>query len=680
MTCAVRCAGSDRQGKPVQPFPGPATTPGIVRGTSIRPDHTVYQVLTVLALLSGIPAAAYGQDVPAVALTCQQCHPTEGADFARSAHSKADFDCRQCHGGEQSYELGFLQALTYNPKREPGAASRPAFDHGPEFRGKPTRLDVPKLCGDCHANVSRMNPYGLRTDQLAQYKTSQHGIRLFTAQDTRVAVCIDCHGQHAILVPSDPASSVNPLNVPGTCGKCHADPDLMIKYDVPAVIPSQYERSVHGSGLLEGHDTGMPNCATCHGNHGARPPGFSDIGHVCGKCHAQTADSFNLSVHAKFPNLPACVECHAATGNPLDHRIFKATGPPEQLTGQIGPSYLRLVAQKVDPQRIDAILLRQIAEADSPPLVPRLNTVCLRCHNRSFETGHRFFFEQLDIEANALGINFDEAIRQAQLAYVKASARVDEVSHGEILVLDEAMVLGQARTDLVALYAVQHTLDKQKILDTAGSVIDRSRHIELSLDRKLASLGLRRLLLWPVWGFALVFAVALLVKHHRLRYALVRPAGGPPVVGPPEWHEPGEPMSRRGFLDWFLAACGAVTGGLIVGPAVAYIWPSTQTGPVQQRVDAGAADTWEPWQAKVMAVAESPVLVVRMGDQFRAYSAVCSHLGCLVRWEPQQKVFLCPCHGGVFDGSGKVVSGPPPKPLTAFAVSVVQGKVYVSAA
>ena len=628
----------------------------------------------LLWLWATVPA--WAQDDRTVVLTCPACHAVQSDQFSRSVHGKADFDCRQCHGGEEVYILSAANATVYT--RQPAKdATRPAFDHGGQFRGKPSRLDVPQLCGDCHANVERMNPYGLRTDQLASYKTSGHGIRLYAGRDSRVAVCIDCHGQHAVLPPSDPNSSVNTLNVPGTCGRCHGDAELMGNFGIPAEIPAQYKQSVHGQGLLEGHDTGMPTCATCHGNHGARPPGFRDIGHVCAQCHRQTEDYFKLSVHSRFSRLPACVECHAVGGNPLDHRIFKATRGPEQLARQFGPIYADMVARGVGEGGIDAVLMREIIRADSPPDVPRLASVCQRCHNRSFETGHRFFFANLDIEAVALGGSLDDTIRRAQREYIKASARIDQAGSGELIVQDEAMLLEEARTNLVSLLALQHTLDGQKILETAGAVIDTSRRIEASLDQKLGSLALRRHMLLPVWGFLILFAVALLAKYRQLKHAMVAPAAAG-VMQPAVPDEATGAMTRRGFLEWLLAGCGAVAGVAMVGPALAYIWPSTQRGPVQQHVEAGSADTWEPWQAKAVAVGEKPVLVVRMGEQFKAYSAVCTHLGCLVRWDAQQKAFKCPCHAGTFDQSGKVVSGPPPKPLAEFSASVVQGKVFVS--
>ena len=67
---------------------------------------------------------------------------------------------------------------------------------------------------------------------------------------------------------------------------------------------------------------------------------------------------------------------------------------------------------------------------------------------------------------------------------------------------------------------------------------------------------------------------------------------------------------------------------------------------------------------------ETVVYIDREGDGYRALSATCSHLGCRVRWDPAATQFRCPCHGGVFDREGRVVSGPPPGPLTRLTVRV----------
>jgi Rieske Fe-S protein len=64
------------------------------------------------------------------------------------------------------------------------------------------------------------------------------------------------------------------------------------------------------------------------------------------------------------------------------------------------------------------------------------------------------------------------------------------------------------------------------------------------------------------------------------------------------------------------------------------------------------------------------VFLVRDGDRVKALSATCTHLGCQVRWEKEKERFLCPCHGGTYDAQGRVVGGPPPRPLDGIDVRV----------
>jgi len=64
------------------------------------------------------------------------------------------------------------------------------------------------------------------------------------------------------------------------------------------------------------------------------------------------------------------------------------------------------------------------------------------------------------------------------------------------------------------------------------------------------------------------------------------------------------------------------------------------------------------------------VFLVRDGDNVKALSATCTHLGCQVRWDVERKRFLCPCHGGAYDAQGRVIEGPPPRPLDTIDVRV----------
>ena len=139
-------------------------------------------------------------------------------------------------------------------------------------------------------------------------------------------------------------------------------------------------------------------------------------------------------------------------------------------------------------------------------------------------------------------------------------------------------------------------------------------------------------------------------------------------------------VSRRGFLDW-LMTCGLVVWGVaIIAPVIGYIWPAQRRGPGVQTVSAGKAEEFADWQTKTIAVSGHPVIVIRTPQGFRAYSAVCTHLGCIVGWDAQRKQIACPCHAGFFDINGRVVSGPPPRPLPEHGVAIVNGDVMVKSA
>jgi cytochrome b6-f complex iron-sulfur subunit len=99
-----------------------------------------------------------------------------------------------------------------------------------------------------------------------------------------------------------------------------------------------------------------------------------------------------------------------------------------------------------------------------------------------------------------------------------------------------------------------------------------------------------------------------------------------------------------------------------------------------QTVSAGTDADFTEWQTKIVAVGGHPVIVVRTPQGFRAYSAICTHLGCIVQWDAGRKQIACPCHAGFFDVNGQVVSGPPPQPLTEHGVAVVNGEVLVKSA
>jgi cytochrome c553 len=167
--------------------------------------------------------------------------------------------------------------------------------------------------------MHRFDPKML-VDQLSQYLTSVHGKRLKQG-DTKAAACVDCHGVHNTLPASDTRSPVYPANVASTCARCHADAAYMKGYDIPTNQFALYEKSVHAQ-TLSGGDTSAPTCSTCHGNHGATPPGVSSVANVCGTCRVMNEQLFEKSPHqAPFAKLglPGCVQYHS------NHEIVRPT-------------------------------------------------------------------------------------------------------------------------------------------------------------------------------------------------------------------------------------------------------------------------------------------------------------------------------------------------------------------
>ncbi len=98
-----------------------------------------------------------------------------------------------------------------------------------------------------------------------------------------------------------------------------------------------------------------------------------------------------------------------------------------------------------------------------------------------------------------------------------------------------------------------------------------------------------------------------------------------------------------------------------------------------ERIGLGELDAMQPGTGKPFKLGNTPGILVRMSDgSLKAFSAVCSHMKCVVEYKEEEKLFLCPCHKGRYDLTGKVLSGPPPKPLSELKTEVVRNQIVVS--
>jgi cytochrome b6-f complex iron-sulfur subunit len=152
----------------------------------------------------------------------------------------------------------------------------------------------------------------------------------------------------------------------------------------------------------------------------------------------------------------------------------------------------------------------------------------------------------------------------------------------------------------------------------------------------------------------------------------------------PEPQEPGEGMTRRAF---FVAAGAA---GLAYVAAMAY--PVYRYLASPEEMEMNAASVTEVTLKDAQKLPAGSVLMFKFGAApallihhengvWVAMTAVCTHLGCTVQYEPQLDRIHCACHGGVYNAyTGANVSGPPPKPLKLFKVTVNPASVSVSRA
>ena len=138
-------------------------------------------------------------------------------------------------------------------------------------------------------------------------------------------------------------------------------------------------------------------------------------------------------------------------------------------------------------------------------------------------------------------------------------------------------------------------------------------------------------------------------------------------------------MTRRDFTRFLLT--GGVLGwlGSVLYPVISYLRPPKVPEVNVQSVKAGLASTFPANTAQIVKFGRKPVILVRdEAGEFRAFSATCTHLDCIVQYRADLGQIWCACHNGLYDLKGRNVSGPPPKPLDEYAVNVVADEILVS--
>lgn len=142
---------------------------------------------------------------------------------------------------------------------------------------------------------------------------------------------------------------------------------------------------------------------------------------------------------------------------------------------------------------------------------------------------------------------------------------------------------------------------------------------------------------------------------------------------------PTTPVTRRKFIQFLLGFSVVSTIVGMLTPVVGYLWPRSTNVGTGAPTEVGAQEDFPISTSKVVSVNDKPVIVVNSkGGGIKAFSAICTHLGCIVNWNARKNSIECPCHDGFFNPvTGAVISGPPPKGLAAYEVVIRDGKVLI---
>lgn len=136
---------------------------------------------------------------------------------------------------------------------------------------------------------------------------------------------------------------------------------------------------------------------------------------------------------------------------------------------------------------------------------------------------------------------------------------------------------------------------------------------------------------------------------------------------------------RRWFLTGSLLSSLVAFLGMVFYPIVRFIMPPPVPESNQNSVMAAKVDELNPNSGKLFAFGNKPGILLRLANgEYRAFTAVCTHLQCTVQFREDFQQIWCACHNAHFDLNGKVASGPPPAPLEAFQVFVDKEDIIVS--
>jgi predicted CXXCH cytochrome family protein len=211
----------------------------------------------------------------------------------------------------------------------------------------------------------------------------------------------------------------------------------MTPFGRETMVYADWSASVHATALLKRGDTSAPTCSTCHGSHGATPPGITEVANVCSQCHVREAEFFRESPKKQiFDDIgqPECLVCHS------NHRILH---PEESWVGLSDPA------------------------------------VCAMCHDSSTKGSDTI-------------VEFGKQFEQLASAITSADAVLTRAQHAGMLVDDGREALKEAAEHRVNAHVLLHRFSAPPLVEVTEQGIAAARRAEASGNSAMQEIRYRR--------------------------------------------------------------------------------------------------------------------------------------------------------------------------------------------
>lgn len=137
-------------------------------------------------------------------------------------------------------------------------------------------------------------------------------------------------------------------------------------------------------------------------------------------------------------------------------------------------------------------------------------------------------------------------------------------------------------------------------------------------------------------------------------------------------------ISRRRFAEGLIGLVFIFLSSGVIATILKYLWPNSAKA-ATTAIKIATTDELRTELSKKFLFNGKAAVLLKRPTGYKAFGAICTHLGCVAYWKPDENLVFCPCHLGRFNpDTGAVISGPPPSPLPEIDIEIKEGSIYAA--